>query len=339
VDVADDPGTLQYVRAAHLAMEWTREGLVIANGVTGRRYAVSAAIVETLDKASKPASLDEIARAADQPLPFVRQLRDRDLIVPVAQNVAGNANSGWSTFELLVQRMTGVGHARTRKDWSRMPSPVKPRPRTTLTFPHAEAAVTASFVDVLGSRRSTRAYALQPLDGVALGELLRMAVRAYVVDHAHGTSLRPYPSGGGRHPLEVYVLAYHVDALPAGVYHYDPEADDLAPMDEVASDRLDEIRAELGIYTGTPGISPVAVLLITAVFARTMWKYARMGLSLIYRDVGCLLQTLHLSATALGLAGCAVAGGREMTNARWLGLDPVEESQVGCFLLGKPVVR
>jgi Nitroreductase len=70
------------------------------------------------------------------------------------------------------------------------------------------------------------------------------------------------------------------------------------------------------------------VLVITAVFARVMWKYQGIGLSLIYKDTGCLTQTLYLVATALGLAPCAIGGGDERAVAHWLGLDPLVEAPV-----------
>jgi len=68
-----------------------------------------------------------------------------------------------------------------------------------------------------------------------------------------------------------------------------------------------------------------------------MWKYERLGLATIYRDVGCLFQTMYLAATDMGLAACAIAGIQDLENAAWLGLDPLIEAQVGCFLLGKPM--
>ena len=76
------------------------------------------------------------------------------------------------------------------------------------------------------------------------------------------------------------------------------------------------------------------MLLVTAVFARVMWKYEGIGPGLIDRNVGCLYQTIYLVATALGLGPCAIGAGDEAANASWLGLDPLVESQVGCVLIG-----
>jgi SagB-type dehydrogenase family enzyme len=83
-------------------------------------------------------------------------------------------------------------------------------------------------------------------------------------------------------------------------------------------------------------VEPAAVLLVTAVFARTMWKYEDIGLGLVYKDAGALLQTLYMVAQALDLAGCAVHLRGENEIAAWLGLDPMEESLVACFALGAP---
>ena len=44
-------------------------------------------------------------------------------------------------------------------------------------------------------------------------------------------------------------------------------------------------------------------------------RYGHLALSLIYKDVGCLLQTLYFVATAQELAPCAVGGGDEAANS------------------------
>jgi SagB-type dehydrogenase family enzyme len=137
--------------------------------------------------------------------------------------------------------------------------------------------------------------------------------------------------------LEIYVLALRVAGLPRSAFKYDPFGDflELVSPEEGAAER---IFADLRSFVGhTEHDDPPAVaLLLTAVFGRTLGAY-RHGLSLIYKDVGCLLQTFYLVATALGLGGVAVGGGYRPEHASMLGLDPKTEGPVGCFLLGHVV--
>src|SRR5215470_14686816 len=52
------------------------------------------------------------------------------------------------------------------------------------------------------------------------------------------------------------------------------------------------------------------------------------------KHVGVLYQTMYLTATAMGLAPCAVGGGNADLFAKATGLDPYSEASVGEFLLG-----
>ena len=54
-----------------------------------------------------------------------------------------------------------------------------------------------------------------------------------------------------------------------------------------------------------PGL-PQILFTIAARFNRIAWKYSAIAYSLILKDVGVLLQTLYLTATDLGLGGCAI---------------------------------
>ena len=79
---------------------------------------------------------------------------------------------------------------------------------------------------------------------------------------------------------------------------------------------------------------PQVMLLLAARFGRTMWKYESMAYALVLKQVGILYQTMYLTATAMGLAPCALGGGNSDAFAAATGLDYYEETSVGEFLLG-----
>ena len=127
-----------------------------------------------------------------------------------------------------------------------------------------------------------------------------------------------------------------MSGLAAGAYAYDALAHRLIQVRERDAHQC-RLVASMHDATGNAlNRDPSAVLLITAVFERIMAKYTRLGLSLIYKDVGALMQTLYLVGTALGLAPCAIGGGDEAANSRWLGLNPLHESQVGWLPASAP---
>jgi SagB-type dehydrogenase family enzyme len=146
---------------------------------------------------------------------------------------------------------------------------------------------------------------------------------------------RPYPSGGARYPLEIYPVNNSISEIEKGIYHYNPLKHKLTLINknEIYRKKLIEsILQQLGTLINR---EPDVVFIITAVFARTMWKYKNIGLSLIMSELGCLYQTMYLVATEMNLAPCPLGGTHEELVKDWLNLNWFEESQVGTFLLGK----
>lgn len=314
---------MKLIRAPHLCLTWNGRQLMLVDGVTGAVYKCSPELIRALDRFSEATEADDSARA----------LADAGLLVPAS----APRHESWSTFEMLVQRMAGGGGQRARLPFDEMPAPGKPPDsEPPIALPRPRRANQARLGSVLRHRRSHREFAAGDVSLARLGELLTTAAGVHRNVPMSGVSYRPHPSAGGRHPLEIYVGALRVGGLERRAYRFDPFEGCLYRT-HADPRRLDRLPEELGQALGSElPVEPAAVLLVTAVFARTMWKYEQIGLSLIYKDAGALLQTLHLVAQALGLAGCIVHLRGESEIARWLGLDPMEESLVGCFAVGVP---
>jgi SagB-type dehydrogenase family enzyme len=70
-----------------------------------------------------------------------------------------------------------------------------------------------------------------------------------------------------------------------------------------------------------------ALFIMTAVFARTMWKYGRArAYRVVLLETGHLCQTFCLTATRLGLAPFSTAALRDSKIESDLGLDGISES-------------
>ena len=327
-------------RSPHLLVTWRGSELLLVQCDHQRHFVVDDRLLGLLCQLENWTTWETLAE--DNPSVTEDALSSLvELGVVVARTAPAGGGSGppwWSEFDLAVHRQQNQGPPeRPAGERTSEPPPAFKDPpsghRTTLPAP---GELPDRLDDLLARRRSVRAYGDGPLPLGHLSTLLHHSARVIDVvcdDELGEQALRPYPGGGARSELELYIVANDVDGLAPGAHYFDARAHQL-----VAVRPRDDYQASLNEWvvnaTGASGGPPQALILVTAVFARVMWKYRWVGLGLVYADTGCLYQTLYLAATALGLAPCAIGSGPEADNAHWLGLDPLQESQVGCFVVG-----
>lgn len=145
-------------------------------------------------------------------------------------------------------------------------------------------------------------------------------------------SSRPYPAGGGMYELEIYPVVRHCQGLPAGLYHYDPLNHQL---EQISASEEDIVALMVDAhYMSGGGDMPQVLLVITARFGRLFRKYRSLAYALVLKHVGVIYQNFYLVATNMGLAPYSQGVGDSDCFARATGLDYVEESSVGEFVLG-----
>ncbi len=333
-------------RSPYLLVLWEGEKLVVLHCDTLRRFRVDGRLLAVLSSLSEWTSADELAAAG-----HAISAADLDRLVELGVVEDSSAHrteaseeasppTYWNPLELAVHRHQNVGGYRAADVEQRgdpPPAPFKARPPGPVTALPPPGELSAALGDVLSGRRSVRTYGDRALSLGELSTLLHHAARVVGVvpdDDLGDHVFRPFPGGGARSELEIYVVANQVEGLAAGAHYYDARAHDFVLVRRSDAHQEHMVRWVNEATGGLLNREPQAILVITAAFARIMWKYTGIGLGLIDRDTGCLYQTLYLVATALGLAPCAIGASEERDNARWLGLDPLVESQVGCFLLG-----
>jgi SagB-type dehydrogenase family enzyme len=145
--------------------------------------------------------------------------------------------------------------------------------------------------------------------------------------------VRTSPSGGSRHPIEAYLLAWNVDGVTPGAYHYDSDTRELVDLSRpISSAEIAPIVAHQTYFARA-----AAMVIMCPVFARTMWRYPQ---SRAYRtvllDAGHLGQTFCLVATALGLAPFTTMAFSESRLEELLGLDGVSECPIYIAGVGMP---
>lgn len=331
-----------YRRSPFCLLQWDGDVLCILNCNTFRLFRGAERYVGLLHRLTAWRSAREVASDLSADLDGIIQALERlqrmDLVVsrPATCTETNADGVGWNLIDLALQRQSAQGGFLADTLEGSPPAAFKSPPDRPFIALSASGLDDASLGDVLRRRRTQRRYSKQMVSLEELGTFL--AATARVADTGHDPVVgefthRPYPSAGGRHPLEIYPICNRVAGLDPGAYWYHPRQHGLYSLGADAEGR-DRLNQEARVAAGGLREDPALLLLVTAVFSRTMWKYQRLGLSLILKDVGALYQTMYLVATAMDLAACALGGGEESVNARWLGLDPLIESQVGCMLLG-----
>jgi SagB-type dehydrogenase family enzyme len=199
------------------------------------------------------------------------------------------------------------------------------------------------FTLVQERRRSIRRYGEKAMSARQLGEFLYRAGRVtkiskHEVQTPSGSmpmevARRPYPGGGALYELEVYVAVRACEDLAVGFYRYDPLRHGLEQVSGL-TDSVGELLLRASHSTGIPSEQLQVLLIIAARFQRIAWKYESMAYATILKDVGVLIQTMYLAATAMELAPCGIGSGDSDLFTRCAGTDYYAETSVGEFLLG-----
>jgi SagB-type dehydrogenase family enzyme len=202
-----------------------------------------------------------------------------------------------------------------------------------VALPAELPASSRSFDDVVRGRETARSFGSGPISLLQLSKVLYMA---YGISRQAGPEFpRPFrnvPSGGALYPLEVYLHARSIDDLEPGLYHYDPEAGELAVLR--TGDEAERIAGFL--FQSDLARSAAAALFVSAVFFRSTFKYGDRGYRFVLLEAGHLMQNAVLTAGELGLAATPVGGYLDRSVDRYLGLDGLNESVVYMMLLGSP---
>jgi SagB-type dehydrogenase family enzyme len=196
-----------------------------------------------------------------------------------------------------------------------------------------------TFFQTLHSRRTRREFSKAPVALHIVSKLLQTTwgVQAYIgTDEFGPLPLKTSPSGGARHPIEVYLMALKVKGLDRGLYHYDPRDHALGRI----SSRATSQRARAYCADQPYVARSAALFIMTGVFARTLWKYRHpRAYRVVLLDAGHLGQTFCLTATRLGLAPFSTAALKDTLIEEDLGIDGITESVLYVTGVGMPAAE
>jgi SagB-type dehydrogenase family enzyme len=207
------------------------------------------------------------------------------------------------------------------------PPPFKHYPRAR-KFALPPPSTKGDFPRVLLARRTWRNFSPSPVTISELSTLvgLTWGVQRWLESPGIGRhALKTSPSGGALHPIEAYVLARHISGLARGLYHYSADTHRLELLRKGATAaQIEEFLGSQWWFRSAP-----LLVLMTAMFSRTQWKYqCPRAYRVVLAEAGHFCQTFCLVATWLNLAPfCTLAlADTRIENA--LRIDGISESVV-----------
>lgn len=340
---------MTFRRSPHLVGYWKKGECLVTNFRTGLEVRLTPDVLGVLQALDGWVGAATVAAQVGLPVPATRTIlqtlvelslataRTRAASDPIDPWQPWDPAAGFFHFSTRATRFNAdvaAGERRLERKAAAVPPPAPTRRRrSAVRVPLPPGGPPSPLERVLRARRTWRTFSRTPVSFADLADLLRLSVG--VQQWAQGPArrrlaLKTSPSGGICHPIEAYVVATNVSGLARGIYHYDAAAHDLARLQNGANRRTINHFIQAQPWYGA---APV-IILFTAVFERTLWRYAT---AKAYRNIlleaGHVCQTFYLLATERNLAPfCTQAIDEEAIDTA-LGLDGVREGVVyvaGC---------
>jgi SagB-type dehydrogenase family enzyme len=336
----------KYRRSAPVVVYWEKDELVFENFALRTRIGAEPLVCTILhgcgewrtvreinsflggyEEASVHRTLEQLCRNGL----LERSDRKRDARVAAMESwAAWNPLAGFFHFstkdtELAVDQLGAFEELRRRAKHDPMPLALKSYANAKrVKLPRAQVA--GEFGTVLKGRRTWRKYGpgAVTFEGLAQTLELTFGIQRWVDIPGLGrAATKSSPSAGSLHPMEAYVLAQRVKGLKKAIYHYNAARHELEWMREGVARRA----LELSLGSQWWFARGAFLLLMTAVFGRTQWKYDfPRAYRTILIEAGHLCQTFCLTATWLGLAPFCTIAQSDTKWEGWLGIDGVRES-------------
>ncbi len=242
---------------------------------------------------------------------------DRETIMKDPDLESVRAGARWqAVMDSLRQKTSAVERA--------FPESRAVGPAIALPTPCTDGMV--SVEATLNNRRSVRSYRAEPL---TLAEVSQLLWAAYGITKTRENAppflrggLRTAPSAGARYPLDLYLAAFNVAGLPAGVYWYDSEKHELVRT--IEGDRRKEV-SEAAFNQGHFETASAAIV-YSAVYERTMVKYGQRGRDrYVCMDLGHSAENVYLQAYALNIGTCAIGAFTDLWLKKTVGMTRAEE--------------
>ena len=192
---------------------------------------------------------------------------------------------------------------------------------------------------LLDTRRSVRTYDIEtPMSQAKLAYLLFSCAGIQKFWGANNVATqRPVPSGGARHPFEVYIAVNNVQDMKQGLYHY-------RPAENVGEKKVsltfiknfeDYKKQTTDMLAGQVWAANASVILfISCIPYRGEWRYSALSHRVMLIDLGHLGQNVMLSATDMNMGSCCMAAYDQKACDDFIELNGEDEYMVYAIAVG-----
>jgi SagB-type dehydrogenase family enzyme len=150
---------------------------------------------------------------------------------------------------------------------------------------------------------------------------------------AENYHFRAAASAGALYPIELYLAAAEIDGLAPGLYHFSPA--DLKLRELRGGDWREFIALAAAVRPAI--LEARAVLMLSAIFWRSVWKYRARAYRYCFWDAGTILANLLAAANAEGLASEIISAFEDAPLEMLIGADSEREGMVSLVTLGRTV--
>ena len=343
----------QLRRANALVATWVGGEFVIENYISGHETTVSAAMADFIGRFSTPSPSSEVVRSFDR-VPdgnsILARLIAQKILLEVGSDleILDAATGEWKwghdarLFHFSTRRTRFMSMSDERAALALMAKDDPPPPPYTESISTEMISLLDAvkspidFWQVLSDRRTHRSFTPDALSAECLATLLRLTWGATGEgnDPVLGRFVKKTsPSGGARHPVEVYPIIQRVSGIASGVYRFNVQhgaLDWLSPMPQQA-----DVVAMCADQTWVE--KAAVVCFMVGEIKRSMWKYrSSHAYRVLLLDAGHLGQTFHLVSTALGIAPFTSAALDSIAVEDHLGLDPATQLPLYVAAAGRP---
>ncbi|MCR6850385.1 SagB/ThcOx family dehydrogenase [Bacillus sp. IBL03825] len=191
--------------------------------------------------------------------------------------------------------------------------------------------LTEVFTDWVGSARYSGPLSLDEFSWITYLGYGQTANRRLPItgNHVAKTS----PSGGSRHPTEVYPIVLSVDGLIPGLYHYNVKNHSLELLRENFYEEF--VKKHIITHPSRPAFKPTVVYLYTTIFERSMYRYREpRSYRVMNYDLGHLMQTTAYLASAINRSSYRGYSLHDSILDDFLDIDGIYESVMSFTIIG-----
>jgi SagB-type dehydrogenase family enzyme len=348
----------RYVRSPNVTAYWEGNRFLLEEYRYGTRVEAKPIILELLDAFSLPTKVSEVARrfpdytssSVRKQVENLRRLHlleaaaKRQSVIDVAQRWRGAYAA--AHYHFVTRDLAYITNRRKQLRFAERLKAREPAPSLYKVYrfkPRRElgpaSRIEMPLQDALLSRRTIRRFRDLPATARDVASILSgtWGQTGWIDTPVLGKLVaKSSPSGGARHPIECYLIAWNVRSLEKGLYHYNVRDNVLELLK-----RGDFREVAVAISSGHQWIRKAAFLCVmTAIADRTFWKYRNSkAYSIFLLDAGHLGQTFMLLTTAVGLGGFTTAAIQHSQAEAFIGLDGVSEFPVYLCGAGVPATR